>query len=180
MTVLFKDELEFIKESNRIEGIYRAPTKAEKAEFRRFMSLDKITIADMKKFVSVYAGKEHVLRDKKGLDVRVGKYYPPEGSPDILVKLQKILDTRNNFKTHVQYFLLNDGVKIKSAKPINEVAYKTHIAYEQLHPFTDGNGRSGRILWLWVMKAIRSSREINSFLHQFYYQTLQREQKQFW
>jgi hypothetical protein len=35
-------------------------------------------------------------------------------------------------------------------------------------PTTDGNGRSGRALWLWCMRG----RAPLGFLHQFYYQTL--------
>lgn len=44
-------------------------------------------------------------------------------------------------------------------------------AYETLHPFTDGNGRSGRALWLWAMGGIH--RAPLGFLHHFYYQALQ-------
>ena len=37
------------------------------------------------------------------------------------------------------------------------------------HPFTDGNGRSGRALWLWQM----NNHAPFGFLHTFYYQTLE-------
>lgn len=46
--------------------------------------------------------------------------------------------------------------------------FTTHLRYESIHPFSDGNGRSGRALWLWQMKG----RAPLGFLHQFYYQTL--------
>lgn len=50
-------------------------------------------------------------------------------------------------------------------------AYRCHVVYETLHPFTDGNGRSGRAVWLrqmgWIVRAPLG------FLHHFYYQTLQ-------
>ena len=46
-------------------------------------------------------------------------------------------------------------------------ACETHVRYELLHPFLDGNGRSGRALWLWLM-----GQAPLGFLHTFYYQTL--------
>lgn len=66
----------------------------------------------------------------------------------------------------------------KSRKPYNRPAFvslpgeadppwEVHIAYEMLHPFTDGNGRSGRMLWAWQMRNFPLD-----FLHTFYYQTL--------
>ena len=29
--------------------------------------------------------------------------------------------------------------------------WKAHAEYEFIHPFIDGNGRSGRAVWLWMM-----------------------------
>lgn len=49
--------------------------------------------------------------------------------------------------------------------------YDVHQQYETLHPFTDGNGRSGRALWLWQM--IRDGQRAQlGFLHTWYYQSL--------
>ena len=48
-----------------------------------------------------------------------------------------------------------------------------HLRYETLHPFMDGNGRSGRILWAWQMLHHDIAPGIRlGFLHAFYYQTL--------
>ena len=52
-----------------------------------------------------------------------------------------------------------------------EGAWQTHNDYENLHPFTDGNGRSGRMLWAWQMRNDDDAMA-RGFLHTFYYQTL--------
>jgi hypothetical protein len=88
------------------------------------------------------------LRDRAGLDVRVGNHFPPPGGADIPYKLAGI---------------------IAQAKALRH-PYDTHRAYESLHPFTDGNGRSGRALWLHMMGGVHHAPL--GFLHHWYYQSL--------
>jgi hypothetical protein len=140
--------VEFIIESNKIEGITRPPTDAEIKEFDRFLALDEVTIEDLVAFVKVYQPNAR-LRDEPGLDVRVGNHRPMEGGPDVRKALEIIL--------------LEDEL----------TPYERHLAYENLHPFTDGNGRSGRALWAWEMLDMQGDDALDlGFLHRFYYQTL--------
>lgn len=138
----------FVAESNRIEGIHRPPTDAEIAEHRRFIALKQVTLEDLIAFVAVYQ-PDAVLRDQEGLDVRVGGYRPPKGSPQIAYDVTVILVDAYTWSS----------------------PYRTHVEYEKLHPFTDGNGRSGRALWAWQMA--RKQGCPLGFLHHFYYQTLE-------
>jgi hypothetical protein len=144
--------LEFVDESNRIEGIIRGPTAAEMMEFQRFMALERVTVEEMEAFIKVYQPDAR-LRDQKGLNVRVGAFLPPAGGPEIRGLLEGVVAVAN-------------VIKANGGDPAAQ-AYFNHLTYETIHPFTDGNGRSGRMLWAWQMGKFPLG-----FLHHFYYQTL--------
>lgn len=133
----------FVVESNHIEGIDREPTPEELIECDRFMALEVVTVPEMERFVSVYQSGIK-LRDKPGMNVRVAKYIPPLGGPEIRKRLEGLLKGCGKLGPH-----------------------RTHVEYELIHPFMDGNGRSGRMLWAWQMRFFPLG-----FLHHFYYQTL--------
>lgn len=139
----------FIKESNSIEGIHREPSSLEMGISRHFLKLPEIMIGDMENVVNVYQ-PDAKLRTKVGMDVRVGTHIAPKGGLEIRGALETILQ-RANPNRH------------------SYGAYVTHHEYESLHPFTDGNGRSGRLLWLWQMMG----KAPLGFLHEWYYRTLE-------
>lgn len=142
--------VEFIRESNRIEGIHRAPTTKEIDAHAKALARDLLTVSDLEEFVAAIQPGAR-LRREAGMNVRVGGYIAPLGGHKIEVELT----------------LLLSAMAVATADP-----WRLHIEYERLHPFTDGNGRSGRMIWLRMMRQ-RGNRmwELN-FLHAFYYQTL--------
>ena len=139
---------EKVAESNRIEGIEREPTAEELVEHDRVMELKNLTIRDLEKFVTVYQ-QNAKLRVYPGMDASVGTYIPPKGGEHIREMLGALLDDVNCERID---------------------AWHAHVQYESIHPFTDGNGRSGRVIYHWQMRSTRMAGL--GFLHAFYYQTL--------
>ena len=138
----------FVKESNDIEGIYGF-TDSDIGAHEHFLNLERIRVSDLEYFVSIVQPGA-VIRDQPGMDVRVDDHIPMAGGPKIVEGLEALLIGIN-----------------KNAGP-----FESYCAYEYLHPFMDGNGRSGRAIWLWVMAQRGKIRHGTLFLPQFHYQSL--------
>lgn len=143
-----------ILESNKIEGI-DAVTPGEVSEWQRFMELDEVNVDDLKRFVYVCAGAGHRLRTLITDHHQIGSR-SLTGGPHVAQELN----------------LLLYDIQTGAIDPWN-----AHVEYELLHPFTDGNGRSGRVLWHWMMKqehGIYYDRMVAvGFLRRFYYQAME-------
>ena len=150
----FKKVRTFVQESNRIGGITRPPLKLEVNATVDFIALKEMDINALEVLVDVYA-PGHILRRHNGLDIHVGRHYPPPGGSNIEEELTELLRS------------------IKEDADPTHLPRHFHKRYEDLHPFTDCNGRSGRALWAWCMLQDGQDPFSLPFLHRFYYQTLQ-------
>lgn len=136
---------ECAKESNRIEGITNA--EANEIMFEKleaFLKLEELTLDNVCDF-----NDWGILREMEGMNVSVGGRLCLPGGRQVKSYLELIISTVDKRN-----------------------AYKNHLDFEKLHPFTDGNGRTGRAISLWQMVRQHDYDLSLGFLHQFYYQAL--------
>jgi Fic family protein len=124
--------IEFIDHSNMIEAVYddsEIPNTVNAWEY-------------LKKFNKI--GLEQILEVHKRI---------------MLSRNSKIAGKLRNCNVFVggrscPYYTLVSGLlrewinKYKKVKT-EEEAKQAHIDFEHIHPFEDGNGRTGRLIWLW-------------------------------
>lgn len=144
---------DFVRESNKIEGILREPTKSEIEWTEWFVLYAPISVSSLRQLVDIYQPGIKI-RSHFGMNVRVGNHFPPKGGPEIVTALKDLLKSIENYELN---------------------PYEAHVEYETLHPFMDGNGRSGRALWAKHMQLNKNDPYWldRGFLHTFYYQALQ-------
>lgn len=136
----------FVEESNFIEG-YTHRVKADELRAHRQLLCDGVSVVNLCKFVALVA-PGHSLRNRPGMNVRVGSHVAPAGGPLVEQTLKDLL---------LQHW---------AGDP-----FDVHRRYLNLHPFSDGNGRSARAVWLYMMLKLGRP-VVRGFMHEWYYQSL--------
>jgi hypothetical protein len=137
---------EFLTESNAIEG-EGPPTVPEVVAATMFTEAPSARLDLLAQYVQLTTRGAGRLRDQVGLDVRVGDHVAEPGGPELVRGFQFLL-TR------------------EALSPLD-----LYRRFEHLHPFTDGNGRAGRLLWL-KRRYDLGLPLVTSFLQELHYEVL--------
>ncbi len=135
---------EFLKESNAIEGVYDKDSLQQALYAWDYLSKEKEmhtqTILKTHKILMLH---QPLHPDEKGYYRNVGVYIGGKQG----INAVKIRDA-------MKQLVLNINDAIKNGKKESEIwkekiTKEHHIKYEKIHPFVDGNGRTGRMFLNW-------------------------------
>ena len=142
---------DFVVESWRIEGeeLTGSQLRDVAARHQEFIALPTVSVADLSEAAIHFTRGQGMLRALHGCNVVVGGHIPPAGGPQVARELSRLC----RFLTAMTPF-------------------EAHQKFEDLHPFMDGNGRVGRMMWAWCMERSGRNWLRFPFLQQWYYDSL--------
>lgn len=127
-------EREFLYESNKIEGVYDDVSLEQAIEAWEFLLGKKeLTVGVILKAHKILMLHQNLAPDQKGYFRRCMVYIGHKAGMNWV----KIPDAIEKW-----LYWMNMTAD-------DEMAKKLHIEYEHIHPFVDGNGRTGRMFYNW-------------------------------
>ena len=129
-----KNLCKFLEESNKIEGVYdKDSLEQAKLSWEHCIKQDKLTLSAILKTHAILMKNQNIRKNQKGKlrtqGVFVGNRLCPHYSD-----VPRLID----------YWIAN----LEQSKSQKDFKID-HINYENIHPFIDGNGRTGRIFMNW-------------------------------
>ena len=135
---------DFLRESNAIEGVYDdGSLKQARRAWNNLLKYDQLTEGALLKTHKILMLNQPLTPDAKGYFRRVPVFIGGREGLEVSLIAQSI-----------KQWLLNANDIIVNGKNedrgfLERMIKKHHVVYELIHPFVDGNGRTGRIFMNW-------------------------------
>jgi len=140
-----QEEYDFLDHSNRIEGVYDGDSLGDAIGAWTYLKKEKkLTIGKVLKVHKILMLHQPLQPDERGYFRKIPVYVGgKEGAPPFIIPEQ------------IEQWILNVndllGGGYKESEIFKErLTKEQHVKYEQIHPFVDGNGRTGRIFYNWT------------------------------
>lgn len=144
-----EDVMEFLRESNAIEGVHDQDSLDQARHAWEFLiEQDKLTPGVILKTHKILMIPSCLRPDERGYFRTVAVYVGGrEGMRHDKIRaaidhwVMNVMDIIKNGKNEAKTFLEN-VIKVQ------------HVEYEKIHPFVDGNGRTGRMFMNWTRQKL--------------------------
>ncbi len=138
-------EYDFLDHSNRIEGVYDGDSLGNAIGAWTFLKTKKkLTTGIILKVHKILMLNQPLQPDEIGYFRKIPVYVSGrEGAPPFIIPEQVdqwVLNVND---------LIENGIK-ESEIFKDKMPRHQHVKYEHIHPFVDGNGRTGRIFYNWT------------------------------
>lgn len=141
MKRLNKTDIEFLRESNAIEGVYDIDSLYQAKEAWKFLKgVKSLTIGDILKTHKILMLNQNLMPDEKGYFRKCKIYVGGREGVDFISIPERMgvwIDEMNLDLNECPESFKEEACRVE------------HICYELIHPFVDGNGRTGRMFMNW-------------------------------